>query len=260
MFTSTSNSANFQQFKTLHTQDTPLLLGNVWDAHSAKLAEKAGFKALGTSSHAIANSMGYEDGEEISFEELFFVIQRIVKAVKIPVSVDFEAGYADNPEQVAENVKKLTDIGVVGINLEDGIVKEGKRILDDADNLAAKIKAIKSKTEIFINARADTYTTEHPEALEESIRRALIYAEAGADGIFIPLMKSEAEIHVFTKKVELPLNVFVNAKLADYNQLGEWGVKRISHGAKQYELLIKKSEEIFKEFLESKNYKIVLGE
>lgn len=255
-----SHSTSYNQFKQLHQQSEPLLLGNVWDAHSAKLAEKAGFKALGTSSHAIANSMGYEDGEEISFDELFFVIERVLKAVKIPVSVDFEAGYSNNPQQVAENVKKLTDIGVVGINLEDGIVKDGKRVLDDAEKLAEKIKAIKAKTEIFINARADTYTTEHPQALEESIRRALIYAEAGADGIFVPLMKSEAELHVFTKKVELPLNVFVNAKLANYEKLGEWGVKRISHGAKQYELLMKKSEEIFNEFMNSKKYKTVLGE
>lgn len=260
MNTLPSNSPSYLQFKTLHQQDIPLLLGNVWDAHSAKIAEKAGFKALGTSSHAIANSMGYEDGEEISFEELFFVLEHIVKTVKVPVSVDFEAGYSDNPEEVAENVKKLTDMGVVGINLEDGIVKDGKRILEDAEKLAEKIKVIKSKTEIFINARADTYTTEHPQALEESIRRAQIYAEAGADGIFVPLMKSEAEIHVFTKKVELPLNVFVNAKLADYEKLGEWGVKRISHGAKQYELLMKKSEEIFNEFMNTKNYKLVLGE
>lgn len=259
MSTSPLNSTAYSNFKKLHENGKPLLLGNVWDAHSAKLAEKAGFKALGSSSHAIANSMGYEDGEEISFEELFFVVERIVKAVNIPVSVDFEAGYSDNPEEVAENVKKLADIGVAGINLEDGIVKDGKRVLEDAEKLAEKIRAIKSKTQIFINARADTYTTEHPEALEESIRRAQLYAEAGADGIFVPLMKSESEIHVFTKKVQLPLNVFIHAKLADYDKLGEWGVKRISHGAKQYELLMKKSEELFDEFYQNKNYKTMLG-
>ena len=259
MNTSPSNSTAYSNFKKLHEQDKPFLLANVWDAHSAKIAENAGFKAIGTSSHAIANSMGYEDGEEISFEEMFFVVEHIIRAVNIPVSVDLESGYSDDSQQVAQNVKRLTDLGVAGINLEDGTVKEGKRFLDDAEKLAQKISAIKSECEIFINARADTYVTEHPEALEESIRRAQIYAEAGADGIFIPLMKSEAEIHVFTKKVELPLNVFINAKLADYEKLGEWGVKRISHGAKQYELLMKKSEEIFKEFIQSKDYKTILG-
>lgn len=260
MNTSPSNSTAYSNFKSSHEQEIPLLLGNVWDVHSAKLAQKAGFKALGTSSHAIANSLGYEDGEEISFDELFFVVEKIIKSVNIPVSVDFEAGYSDNPQEVADFVKKLSDAGAAGINLEDGIVKDGKRVLGDAEKLAEKIKAIKSKSQIFINARADTYTTQHPDALEEAIRRALIYKEAGADGIFVPLMKSESEISVFVRKVDLPLNVFAHAKLPDYEKLAQLGVKRISHGAKQYELLMKKSEEIFDEFMKSKEYKLVLGE
>ena len=101
------------KFKSLHKTTEPLLLANVWDANSAKIAENAGYKALGSSSHAVANAMGYEDGEEISFEELLFVLKTIVKAVKIPLSVDFEAGYSDDPKQVAKMVKKLEDIGVV---------------------------------------------------------------------------------------------------------------------------------------------------
>ncbi len=246
------------EFLQLHQNPKPLLLGNVWDAHSAKLAEKAGFKALGTSSHAIAFSMGYADGEEISFEELFFVIERIKKAVNIPVSVDFESGYADEPEEVARNVKKLVETGIVGINLEDGKVVEGKRQLDDAEKLAEKIKAIKSKTEIFINARADTFTTKHPDALKESIRRANLYASAGSDGVFVPLIESESDLKSFLSEVKIPLNVFTTPQLPNYEKLAEMGVKRISHGAKQYEYLMKKSEEIFTEFYKTKNYNWVL--
>jgi 2-methylisocitrate lyase-like PEP mutase family enzyme len=246
-------------FKALHQNDTPLLLANVWDAHTAKLAQEAGYKALGTSSHAIANSLGFKDGEEISFEELFFVLKHILAVVKVPVSVDFEAGYADDPKKVAKYVKQLTDIGVVGINLEDGIVKEGKRVLGDASIMAAKIKAIKETTAIFINARIDTYTTKHPDSLNESISRAMIYKTAGADGIFIPLIEKETDIKSFITKVDLPLNVFTTPKLPDYETLGKLGVKRISHGAKQYELLMKKSEDIFKNFLQTKDYKLVLG-
>lgn len=258
MNTSPSNSTAYTNFKELHNHARPLLLANVWDAHSAKLAEKAGFKAIGTSSHAIANSMGYEDGEQISFDELFFVVERIARVVTIPVSVDFETGYSNDAQQVAANVRKLIDTGIAGINLEDGIVQNGERILGDAESLVEKIKAIKSQHGIFINARTDTYTTGHANALEESIRRALMYAEAGADGIFVPLMKSESEITVFTRKVEIPLNVFAHSKLADYDKLGELGVKRISHGAKQYELLMKKSEEIFAEFIKTKDYRFIL--
>ena len=246
------------EFKSLHQQKKPLLLGNVWDAHSAKLAEKAGFKALGSSSHAIAFAMGYEDGENISFEELFFVVKRIAESVKIPLSVDFEAGYSDDPSQVVEYVKKLEEIGVVGINLEDGQVVDGKRKLVDAEELIEKIKAIRSKSDIFINARADTYTTKHPESLKESIRRSNLYAEAGADGVFIPLIETESDIQTFVKEVKIPLNVFTTPNLPDYEKLGQLGVKRISHGAKQYDLLMKKSEEIFNQFQTTQKYSWVL--
>ncbi|QQT24643.1 isocitrate lyase/phosphoenolpyruvate mutase family protein [Sphingobacterium spiritivorum] len=230
-------------FKQLHQQSTPLLLGNVWDAHSAQLAEKAGFAALGSSSHAIANLLGYEDGENIAFEELFFIVERIVKAVKIPVSVDFEAGYANDPATVAKYVKKLSDIGVAGINLEDGQVENGKRSLGSSQLLADKIKAIKSVTDIYINARTDTYVTKQENALKQSIERALIYQEAGADGIFVPVIETKADIQQFTTEVALPLNVFLTPNLPQYDELGELGVKRLSHGAKLYEWLMKKAEE-----------------
>jgi len=254
-----NNMDAFTIFKTLHYDDNPLLLANVWDAHSAKLAQQAGYKALGSSSHAIANSLGYEDGENITFEQLFFVIRHIMNVAKIPLSVDFEAGYSEDPKQVAQYVKQLTDIGVAGINLEDGMVKNGKRILGDAALLAEKIRAIKATTTIFINARIDTYTTKHPDSLNEAISRATSYKSAGADGVFVPLIEKDTDILTFTSRVDLPLNVFTTPQLPDYEGLKKLGVKRISHGAKQYELLMKKSEGIFNEFMKTKDYKLVLG-
>lgn len=254
-----SYGQNLKIFKSLHQQNEPLLLGNVWDAKSAQLAEKASFKALGSSSHAIAFTLGYADGEEISVDELLFVVKRIVEVVKIPVSVDFEAGYSDDPDEVVKNVEKLIKLGVVGINLEDGQVLSGQRKLCDAELMAQKIKAIKRNSDIFINARTDTYTTKYSNALEESIRRSLLYQAAGADGVFVPLIESEEDIKKFIAEVQLPLNVFTTPKLAAYDQLGQWGVKRISHGAKQYDALMKKSENTFKEFMSSKDYSIILG-
>ncbi len=254
-----NNQQAVDRLTVLHQQATPLLLGNVWNAHTAKLAQQAGYQALGTSSHAMAFALGYPDGEQIPFEDILHVVKRVVAVVDIPVSVDFEAGYADDPEQVASYVKQLTDAGVVGINLEDGIVKEGKRVLADAEALVAKIKAIKAATTIFINARTDTYTTKHPQALDESVNRALRYQQAGADGIFVPLIEKEADIQAFTEKVPLPLNVFTTANLPVYATLGRLGVKRISHGAKQYDQLMKISEGIFSDFLRTRGYKIVLG-
>lgn len=249
-----------KQFRTLHQQTSPLILGNVWDAHSAQLAEKVGLKALGSSSHAIAFSLGYEDGEEISFDELFFVVNRIVKSVKIPVSVDFESGYSHDPKQVANYVKKLSDIGVVGINLEDGTVVNGKRRLGSDVELVQKIKAIKEEIDLFINARIDTYTTKHENALEESIRRARLYQEAGADGVFVPLMENPEDIKAFVSAIKLPLNLFASPTLPEYDTLGKLGVKRLSHGAKQYEHLMKKAELNFQKFADTKDYHIILGQ
>ncbi len=246
-------------FKKLHNSENPLLLANIWDAHSAKIAQKAGYKALGSSSHAIANALGFEDGENISFDQLYFVIKHIMNVAKIPVSVDFEAGYSDDPQQVAQYVKKLTDIGVIGINLEDGMVKDGKRILGNPNLMAEKIQAIKATTNIFINARVDTYTTQHPDSLNESISRATNYKSAGADGVFVPLIEKDTDILSFTSQVNLPLNVFATPTLPSYELLGKLGVKRLSHGAKQYELLMKQSEKIFNDFIQTKDYKHVLG-
>lgn len=253
------NQHKITGFKALHQQDTPLLLGNVWNAHTAKLAEQAGFQALGSSSHAMAFALGYTDGQNIPCDDIFHVIKRIVSVVSIPVSVDFEAGYSDDPKVVAGFVKLLEDVGIAGINLEDGKVIDGKRVLGDASLMQSKIEAIKSVTDIFINARTDTYTTKHSNALEESIKRANLYGKAGADGIFVPLIETEADIKSFVEKVNLPLNVFATANLPAYEKLSELGVKRISHGAKQYDLLMKKSEQIFKDFFDTKDYKILLG-
>src|SRR5690606_36333854 len=107
-------------------------------------------------SHAIAIFLGYEDGENITFEQLYYIVKHIRNVAEIPLSVDFEAGYSDDPEQVARYAKELAEIGVVGINIEDGVVKDGKRSLGDSQLMANKIKAIKDLTNIFINARIDT--------------------------------------------------------------------------------------------------------
>lgn len=247
------------KFKSLHHKDTPLVLGNVWCAKSAEIAEKAGYQALGTSSHAIAFSLGYEDGEKMPFEDLLFMVKHIVKAVKIPVSVDFEAGYSKDPQVVADHVKQLADLGVVGINLEDGIVVDGKRTLGPAEDLVKKIEAIKAQCDIFINARTDTYTTNHANALKEAIERGNLYKDAGADGIFVPLIETKNDLREFMKAVKLPLNVFTTPKLPEYDVLQDLGVARISHGAKLYDLMTEKTAKRLAKFLKTKDYEQVLG-
>ncbi len=113
-----------KNFKALHYQKTPLLIGNVWDVASTRIATKANFKAIGTSSAAIASMLGYQDGEVMDFSELLYIVQRISVNTKLPLSVDLESGYSRNPLVITEHIRQLAAVGVVGINLEDSIVKE----------------------------------------------------------------------------------------------------------------------------------------
>lgn len=109
-------------FTELHNQNKPLLIANVWDAGSAIAAQEAGYQALGTSSAAIAAMLGYEDGEAMSFDELFYVVTRIKFATHLPLSIDVEAGFGRTASEIATNLKRLVQLGVVGVNLEDSRV------------------------------------------------------------------------------------------------------------------------------------------
>ena len=243
---------SYTAFKKLHEAKELLILGNVWDGQSSKLAEEVGYKALGLSSHPLANLYGYEDGEIIRPDEVLYMVERVKKAVKLPLSVDYEAGYSDDPNEVAQNVKGLYDAGVVGINLEDGKVVNGERKLGEASVLAEKIKAIKALTpDIFVNARADTYTTKHENALEETIKRAKIYEEAGADGLFVPLVEAKTDIKKITDSTSLYVNIFLTPNIPSKEELEEIGVTRVSHGPKVWEYLIKQNKKALEDILSS---------
>jgi len=221
-------------FKELHQQDEPLTICNVWDVASAKVAEKLGFQAIGTSSAAIASLLGYKDGEGMSFEELSYLVKRIAANTSLPLTVDIESGYSRQPSQIVEHIKVLSEVGVVGINIEDSTV-DGDRKLTDASDFAKLISSIKTqldqeKLEIFLNVRTDTFLLGEPNALIETEKRVQLYADAGADGIFIPFIAKEADISAVVEKSSLPVNVMCVPDLPDFNKLKELGVKRISMG------------------------------
>lgn len=247
-----------QKLKDLHYQNQPLMIANTWDAISAKAAEKAGLQVIGTSSHAIANILGFEDGEVIPFDEMFFIIEKIAKSTSLLISSDIEAGYSENPEEVAKNVEKLVNIGVVGINLEDGLTHGKTRSLGNENILADKIKSIKKTLKsqgknVFINARIDTYTTKHPHALEETLKRISIYEEAGADAFFIPLINEEKDIKAVFEITKLPLNVFMKEGLKTYEEFAKLGVHRISSGNGIHAVVTKATENAFKKLNENKS-------
>ncbi len=249
---------SLEKFKSLHHQNQPLLIANTWDAISSKAAEKAGFQVIGTSSHAIANMLGYEDGEVIPFEEMFFIVEKIAKSTSLLVSADFESGYSDDPEEVAKKVEKLVDAGVLGINLEDGLTKGKDRTLGDISVLSDKIKAIKSHLKskgknIYINARIDTYTTKHNQALDESLKRIKAYEEAGADGFFIPLINTDEDIRTVLETTKLPLNVFMKDGLKTYDEFAALGVHRVSYGNGIHAKITEATNKAFADLINTKS-------
>ncbi|MHC5363191.1 isocitrate lyase/PEP mutase family protein [Myroides sp. LJL110] len=221
-------------FKNLHNQDKPLLIANVWDVQSAKIAEELNFKAIGTSSSAIASMLGYQDGEEISFLELEYIVKRIISNTKIPFSVDLESGYNRNPDEIVNHIVNLSDMGVVGVNIEDSFVNK-TRSLQKAEDFSKIISEIKQQLKklnnnIFINVRIDTFLLNIPNKIAETKRRIELYEIAGADGIFVPCIEQVSEISEIVNCTQLPINVMCMPNLPDFDKLNEIGVKRISMG------------------------------
>lgn len=228
-------------FKALHYQKEPLLLANVWDVPSAKVAEKLQFKAIGTSSAAIAKQLGYQDGEEMSFEEMLFIVKRILSNTALPLTVDLEAGYSRDLQEVCRHIETLANLGIAGINLEDSIVVE-QRTLVSENHFTSFLKGISTFIKqtcpaVFLNVRTDTFLLKVDHPLQETIQRGKQYTLAGADGIFVPGVVAEADIMPLVKALSIPLNVMAMPKLPDFSVLEQWGVKRISMGNWAFEQL-----------------------
>jgi len=229
-----------KRFAELHVKDAPLLLYNAWDAGSAKSILDAGAKAIATSSWSVAAAQGYGDGEAIPIELAEQIVGRIAATVDIPVTVDFEGGYSEDDGELAANISRLLDLGVIGINFEDRIVKGSG--LYSVDRQARRIAAIRKAAEqkgidLFINARTDVFF-EHGEdaaqAVGEALDRAKAYAAVGASGFFVPGLVDDALIGQICESVSLPVNVMVMDGVPSNARLSELGVARISYGPIPY--------------------------
>ncbi|MFD6206950.1 isocitrate lyase/phosphoenolpyruvate mutase family protein [Peribacillus sp. NPDC060253] len=223
---------NIKEFNELHFSKGLLILGNAWDLLSALILEKSGFKAIGTTSWGIANSLGYSDGELIDFERHLGIIL-MADNVKIPVTADIEAGYGETAEKIVDNVLRTADVGVAGINIEDSPKKQkGLRDLSQHCSLLLKIREAldyNGYEDFYINARTDTYfQKENP--FPETVERAKAYVENGASGIFIPGITNYDEIKEITLNIGAPLNVLSLPGLTNGKELEEIGVKRFSFG------------------------------
>jgi 2-methylisocitrate lyase-like PEP mutase family enzyme len=241
---------HYEIFYRLHHKETPLIIANAWNAKSAQLIEQNGFAAIATSSGAISNSLGYEDGEKMPFKELLYILQRIKASTSLPLTVDFERGYSSDLTEVVSNVQQLVDIGVAGINLEDS---QGEEIY------LKKLSAIKNSLEknnqkLFINARTDGFLQKVDSPIETTIKRAKLYKQAGADGLFVTGVSDSPTIKEITSSITLPLNVVGSPKLSSFFALAEAGVRRISMAVFLYKSAYNPLENILKEINEVQSF------
>ncbi|GAA2449455.1 isocitrate lyase/phosphoenolpyruvate mutase family protein [Streptomyces macrosporus] len=222
---STSASA---VFRALHHGERPLLLPCAWDHASAAALVAHGFPALGTTSLGVAAAAGLPDATGAAREETLALGRRLAR-LPVPVSVDVEGGFGEEPADVAALARELADAGVAGINLEDGL-PDGR--LADPARHAAKIAAVKEAAPaLFVNARTDTHWLAAEPTVDAALRRARVYREAGADGVFVPALVDEDGIRALTGELDVPLNVLFSPGRHTCERLAELGVARISLGS-----------------------------
>jgi 2-methylisocitrate lyase-like PEP mutase family enzyme len=215
---------NDRMFRELHHQTELLILPNAWDTASARVLEAAGFPAIATTSAGIAAVLGYPDGESAPLARMIDAARTIIDAVRVPVSIDLEAGYGD----VTSATNAAVSIGAVGINLED--IRGGSLVAID-EQVEAIRAARRCSAELFINARTDEFWRPGSRDLDLAIERLRAYVDAGADGVFVPGLEDEAQIRRLTTAVRAPLNILASERLPDPQTLRAWGVARVSLGS-----------------------------
>lgn len=224
------------QFQQMHRNQGMFVLPNVWNPGSAYVFEKEGFDAVATSSAGVAYALGYPDGEDITFEDLVLCVKLISRRINIPLSVDFERGYAETSRGVKDNAKALLGVGACGFNIEDG---KSDGSIDDLTDILTKIKALKQLKEeldldFVINARTCCYWLKvggEKERLQTVIDRGNAFLEAGADCVFVPGVLDEETVIRLVQGIKGPLNIVLNPGYKDFQGLEKCGVKRLSVGS-----------------------------
>ncbi|MDX1892313.1 isocitrate lyase/phosphoenolpyruvate mutase family protein [Mycolicibacterium sp. 050158] len=220
--------------KALHVPGDPVVLPTVWDAWSATLAVDAGFAALTIGSHPVADSVGKDDGEGMSFADLTARVAQITGAVDVPISVDVESGYGEAPQRLIEG---LLAAGAVGLNVEDTVHREGKRLRTPEEHAALvgelRAAADAAGVPVVINARTDLFIRndgEDADRVDRAVARLKLAAEAGADSLY-PVGRHDPEtMRRLTSELPLPVNAIALPDTDDPASFGPLGVGRISFG------------------------------
>jgi 2-methylisocitrate lyase-like PEP mutase family enzyme len=229
----TDLAAHAATLRDLHQRGNPLVLPNVWDAATAGLVVEAGFPVVATSSSAVANSLGFADGEQAPADEIFAAVGRIAKAVDRPVTADIEAGYGLPADEL---VAALLDAGAVGINIEDSDHTAGG--VRDAEWQVERIGRIRKAADaagvpLVINARVDAFIRagdpdQHGEVFADGVERAKRYRDAGADCVYPIALADPALIGEFVRQIDFPVNIMFKAGASSIAELGALGVARVS--------------------------------
>lgn len=243
----TNQATQAEQFASLHKKGDPVVLFNIWDAGSAAAVAEGGARAIATGSAPVAMAQGFSDGQNIPMDFALDNAKRIVDAVDLPVTLDFEGGYAADVLGIASNVQQALQTGVVGFNFEDQIV--GTKDLYDIETQAARVAAMREGCDAagipaFINARTDIFLKAAPDThdaamLDDTIARAKAFADAGASGFFAPGLKDEAMIESLCAATDLPVNIIALPGTPDTPRLAELGVARVSYGPVPYRQMVK---------------------
>ena len=228
----TSLAERRQRFRELH-QSGCFVIPNPWDIGSARILARLGFPALATTSSGFAWTQGRRDNH-ITLDQALAHMQEISSAVELPINADFEGGFAVEPEGVALNVSAATETGVSGLSIEDSTGNSDKPLFDfqlAVERILAARSAIdQSGSGVLLVGRSEGFIVGRPD-LRETIRRLTAYAEAGADCLYPPGIRSREEISSVVKAVSpKPVNVLVGSDFTTVQQLAELGVRRISVG------------------------------
>jgi 2-methylisocitrate lyase-like PEP mutase family enzyme len=256
-------------FLKYHHDKEILVLLNSWDIGSSKLIEASGYKAIATTSMGVAASLGYPDCQVITLSEIIQVTTGIVKAVNVPVSVDIEAGFGNNLNEIIESVKKIIATGIVGVNIEDSL--DLNPVLIDEKEFCERISAIRALSDslgfhLVINARTDSFYTSSgttQEKLSESIKRGNKYREAGADCIFVQPVWEKETISTLVKEINAPINILANPTIGagvtpSIRELQDLGVARVSLGSGLMKATLALIKKVADELSEKGTYNILL--
>lgn len=222
-------------FRTLHESGC-FVIPNPWDAGTARYLEHLGFRALATTSGGYAFSRGLPDGG-VTLDDMLAHVSEIVQATHLPTNADFANGFADEPEDVAANVRACVETGAAGLSIEDATGKTSEPLYElplAIERIRAARAAIdESGSGVLLTGRAECYLVRHPDAFAESLRRLKAYSEAGADVLYAPGVSKREEIQAIVSAVApKPVNIIVSSaselRVAD---LAAMGVRRISVGS-----------------------------